>query len=186
MLNFNFNTFLTKFKNVPMLFTRTHSYKFPIPKQDLKNRLLGNHVKIHNLDFEVFEEDQKLRIIPHAEQEESIKTLPITDVEMKEEGNHTRVTITSKMREFDAGGPMLIIVFCSFMFVAAAVLFFLKVEPIVMYILGGMSLFIFTVFCIRLQTGYFDYVHKVRDYIKNKAEGVSPNTSTVNASVLTA
>jgi hypothetical protein len=169
-----------------MLFTRTHSCRFPIPKQDLKNRLIGNHVKIHNLDFEVFEEDQKLRIIPHAEQEEAIKTLPITDVEMREEGNTTKLIITSKMREFDAGGPMLIMVFCTFMFAAAMVLFFLKVEPVVMYILLGMSVFIFSVFCIRLQMGYFDYVRKVREYVKNKAEGIDTTTASVNAPVLTA
>jgi hypothetical protein len=169
-----------------MFFTRTHSYKFSIPKEDLKNRLIGNHVKIHNLDFEVFEEGQKLRIIPHAEQVEAIKTLPITDVDMNEEGNKTKVTITSKMREFDAGGPMLIMVFCSFMFVAAMVLYILAVEPVVMYILLGMSLFIFTVFCIRLQMGYFDYVRKVREYVKNKAEGVTPKASTMNVPILPA
>ncbi len=185
MLNFNLHSFVTIQKYMPM-FTKTRSYKFPVSRQDLKNRLIGNHVKIHNLDFEVFEEDQKLRIIPHAEQEEAIKTLPITDVEMREEGGSTKVIVTSKMREFDAGGPMLIMVFCSFMFAASMVLFFLKVEPIVMYILLGMSVFIFSVFCIRLQMGYYDYVRKVQEYVKNKAEGVDTNTSNMNAPVLTA
>jgi hypothetical protein len=161
-----------------MFFTKTHKYHFSIPKEDLKNRLLGNHVKIHNLDFEVFEKEDSLHIIPPAEQVEAIKTLPITNVNMKEEGNSkTRVVITSKMREFDAGGPMLIVIFCTFMFAASMVLLYVGGDPLVTYFLLGISVFIFTIFYIRLQLGYFDYVRKVRDYVKSKAEPVAANVN---------
>ena len=98
-----------------MFFTRTHRYNFPISKEDLKNRLIGKHVKIHNLDFEVMEKDNSISIIPHAEQVETIKTLPITKVVLKEVGGKTSVTITSKIRKLDAGGPFLVVIFCGFM-----------------------------------------------------------------------
>src|SRR5580693_621296 len=107
-----------------MFFTRTQRYNFSIPKEDLKNRLIGKHVKIHDLDFEVMEKDQSLSIIPHAEQVTAIKTLPITHVDLKEEGGKTRVVITSKMRKLDIGGPMLVVIFCGFMFGASVALFF--------------------------------------------------------------
>ena len=41
---------------------------------DIKVRLLGKHVKVHNLDFEVSEKDRIIRVIPHAEQENEIRT----------------------------------------------------------------------------------------------------------------
>ena len=153
-----------------MFFTRTHTYHFSLSKEELKNRLVGKHVRIHNLDFEVLETDDKLSIIPHAEQVEAIKTLPITTISFKEAGNKTKVSVTSKMRQLDSGGPFLIVIFCSFMFIASLILFNMGTEPGVAYTLFGISVFIFTLFCIRMQMGYFDYVHKVRAYVKSKAE----------------
>lgn len=157
-----------------MFFTRTHRYKFSIPKEDLKNRLIGKHVQIHNLDFEVLEKDQTLRIIPHAEQVDAIKTLPITDVDIKEEGGKTNVVITSRMRKLDMGGPMLVIIFCGFLFGASIVLFFAAPKELqITYTLLGMGLFTFIVFTIRMQMGYFDYVRKIRAYIKSRGEAVA-------------
>jgi hypothetical protein len=153
-----------------MFFTRTHKYHFPIPKEDLKKRLLGKHVKIHNLDFEVLEKGPLLQIIPHAEQIVAIKTLPITNVDLKDEGNGTKVTIKFSMRKFDSGGPMLVLIFSSFMLIAAAVLFMVKdAEPALPFTLAGISVFTLTVFSIRMQTGYFDYMRKIRAYIKGRA-----------------
>ena len=155
-----------------MLFTRIHTYYFPIRKEELKSRLVGKHVKIHNLDFEVFEKDLKLSIVPHAEQEESIKTLPITSVVFNEEGNKTKVTVTSRMRQLDSGGPLLIILFCTFMVLASLFVYNFNREPFVTFTLLGLSAAILAAFGIRLQMGYFDYVRKVRAYIKSKADPV--------------
>ena len=154
-----------------MFFTRTHRYKFPISKEDVKNRLVGKHVQIHNLDFEILEKDHTLSIIPHAEQVNAIKTLPITHVDLKEEGGKTNVVITSKMRKLDSGGPLLIVIFCGFMLGASVVLFFAAPnEQQIQYTLLGIGLSIFTVFTIRMQMGYFDYVRKIRAYVKSKCE----------------
>lgn len=154
-----------------MLFTRTHKYVFPISKDDLTNRLVGKHVKIHDLDFEVLEKGASLSIIPHAEQVVAIKTLPITRVDLVAEGSKTRAVITFKMRRFDSGGPMLIIIFCTFMLIAAAVLFNVAGEERTLsYTLVGISAAILVLFSIRMQTGYFDYIRKIRAYVKSKGE----------------
>ncbi len=151
-----------------MLFSRTYRYQSAMPIEDIKSRLLGKHMKVHDMDFEVFEKDLMLRIIPHAEQDNSIKTLPITHVELKGKGNKTQVVISSKMRKIDSGGPLLIVIFCTFMLVAA-LLFFLFGEQEYLsftYTLLGISVAIFIVFWMRMETGYFDYIRKIRDHIK--------------------
>jgi hypothetical protein len=152
-----------------MLFTRIHTYYFPVGTEELKNRLIGRHVNIHNLDFEVLEHDRNLSIIPHAEQVETIKTLPITSVTFKEEGSQTKVVVKSKMRRLDAGGPMLLILFCAFIMAASLLLYTVNREAMLAYTLMGLATSLLTIFCIRLQTGYFDYVRKVRAYVENKA-----------------
>ena len=142
-----------------------------MPIDDIKGRLVGKHVKVHNMDFEVSEKDRVLRIIPHAEQEDNIKTLPITHIEFKGSGDKTQVVINSKMRKIDSGGPMLIVIFCSFMLIAALLfLVFGKEEYMSFtYTLGGISLAIFVIFWMRMEAGYFDYVRKIRDYIKTQS-----------------
>jgi hypothetical protein len=142
-----------------------------MPIEDIKGRLLGKHVKVHNMDFEVFEKDRMLRIIPHAEQENNIKTLPITHVELMGKGNQTQVVISSKMRKIDSGGPLLIVIFCSFMLIAALLCFvFGKKEYMSFtYSFLGISLVIFIIFWMRMEAGYFDYIRKIRDYIKTQS-----------------
>ncbi len=155
-----------------MFFTRTNTFNTSVSSKELQNRQLGAHVKIHNLDFEILERDGSLMIIPHSEQEESIKTLPITNVDMSQEGGQTKVTLTSKMRPADSGGPQLIVIFCFFIFIAAFILRLVDKNGdwTVTYILLGIDLFIFSMFVYRLQIGYFDYVRKVQAYVKSKGE----------------
>ena len=166
-----------------MFFTRTHSFNSPVLKKELQTRLLGRHVKIHNLDFEILEQENTLMIIPHVDQEDAIKTLPITEVEIKEEGGQSKVTLISKMRPADSGGPNLILIFCFFIFVAAFILRLVDKNGdwTVTYILLGIDVLIFGMFLYRLQTGYFDYVRKVQGYVKGKGEvaGVDMNATVV-------
>jgi hypothetical protein len=142
-----------------------------MPAEDIKNRLVGKHVKVHNMDFEVFEKDRMLRIIPHAEQETNIRTLPITHIELKGKGTDTQVVINSKMRKIDSGGPLLIVIFCTFMLIAAILFFvFGKQEYLSFtYTLLGISIAIFLVFWLKMEAGYFDYIRKIRDYIKKES-----------------
>ena len=153
-----------------MFFTRTQKFSCCLPKDDFKSRLIGNHVTIHNMDFEVYEKDQSLRIVPHAEQTNAIKTLPITKVDLQEEGGQVKVTVTSHMRKLDSGGPQLVIIFCAFLFLAAAVMVYAGAERSIIYTLLAAGGGILTLFWIRLQMGYFDYVRKISAFVKGKME----------------
>lgn len=139
--------------------------------EDIKGRLLGKHLQVHKLDFEVSEKDRMLKIIPHAEKVTDIKTLPITHIEFKGSGDKTQVCVSSKMRKIDSGGPTLIVIFCFFL-VAAAVVAYVSSPAANMAIsltLGGIGLAIFLIFWMRMQTGYFDYIRKIKDFIKKQS-----------------
>lgn len=153
-----------------MFFTRTYRYQSSSAVDEIKHRLLGKHVVVHNMDFEVSAHERKLRIIPHAEEDNSLKTLPITHVEFSDKGSQTQVVITSKMRKIDSGGPLLIVIFCTFMLIAALLFLSFGGEAYrqVSLILGAVSLAIFIIFWIKMESGYFDYVRKIRDYVKSQ------------------
>lgn len=154
-----------------MLFSRTYRYSSSKPIEDIKSRLCGQHIKVHDMDFEVSEKDSMLRVIPHAEQETSIRTLPITHVELRNIGAKTQIRISAKMRKIDSGGPLLIVIFCFFLLLASifTVIFGGNEYRNYTYILLGISLFIFLIFWIRMESGYFDYVRKIRNFIKQQA-----------------
>lgn len=152
-----------------MIFQRTYRYKTPLSEQDIRQRLLGKHIQVHHLDFEILEKEQMLKIIPHAEDTNGIKTLPITHVEMQGMGNSgTKVIVTSKPRKIDVGGPYLILIFCLFCVVGASVIYI--VNPNESYLtplsLIAVGLLVFVIFWLRMEAGYFDYTRKIRDFVK--------------------
>ena len=146
----------------------------------IKQRLIGQHVKIHNLDFEIYEKEHMVKVIPHAEQETNIKTLPITHVEFKGQGAKTEVHISSKMRKIDKGGPMILLIFCFFL-LAAALIMLLSIQEkgfeVYAFPMLGVSVLAFIIFWVRLESGYFDYIRKIRDYVKK----VSMESATATA-----
>lgn len=150
-----------------MLFSRTYRYQSNMEIGDIKSKLLGKHVTVHNLDFEVLEKDRMLKIIPHAEKDD-FKTLPITHIEFNGKGNSTQVIVSSKMRKIDKGGPLIVVTFCAFMLIAAILFMVLGKSDYeyFTYVLLGLSLGMFAILWIRLESGYFDYIRKLRDYIK--------------------
>jgi hypothetical protein len=144
-----------------------------VPVEDMKSRLLGKHVQIHKLDFEIQEkEDATLQITPHTEQVEAIKTLPVTDVEFQEKGDNTNVTLRFKLRATDAGGPYLLIVFCFLMLIVGSLFYTLgdgkKEYSTTAWVMFGISALTFVVFWLRMETGYFDYIRKIRSYVKKQ------------------
>lgn len=155
------------------MFTRTHQYKFSVPKELLKYRLVGNHITIHRHDFEVLEDEQLLSIIPVVEEDAKRSTLPITQVELKGDGNKTEMVITSRMKAIEAGAQMLMMLFCGFFLVASLILLYVGKDPKVTFSFTVISLLIFVFFLIRLQLGYFDYVRRIRAYVKHSCDEIT-------------
>ena len=152
-----------------MLFSRHFKYHTSLPVDEIKRRLVGKHVKVHDLDFEIYEKDRMIKIIPHAEQETAIKTLPITHVEFAGEGSRTKVHISSKMRKIDKGGPLILLTFVFFMLAASAIMLLsLRDQGFDVYAIPmlAVGLLVFIIFWIRLESGYFDYIRKIRNYVK--------------------
>ncbi len=136
-------------------------------------KLVGNSVQIHNLDFDVQENDDCLYIMPRVEELRAITTLPETYLDLKGVGNKTQVIVTSQMRTIDKGGPLLVMIFCAFLLLASIILHYVGKEALLTYVLSGCGIFIFLIFYIRLQFGYFDYVRKVRRYVKVQGDQIS-------------
>jgi hypothetical protein len=152
-----------------MIFNRTYRYSTPLSKEDIKQRLLGKHLQVHQLDFEVLEKEEMLKIIPHAEEVSSIKTLPITHVEMQaNSASGTKIIVTSKPRKIDVGGPYLIVIFCLFCIIGASGFYLMNPAesflPSLVMLSAGLLIFI--IFWLRMEAGYFDYTRKIRDFIK--------------------
>lgn len=66
-----------------MIFTTTRRYDAAIPNEDVINRLSGNRVHIHDLDFNIVKEEHSLSVIPITDEEGALKTLPITEIDVK-------------------------------------------------------------------------------------------------------
>ena len=66
---------------------------------------------------------------------------------------------------------MLILIFCLFMLIGSILFFFFgKTEyASYTYTLLGLSLLLFSVFWVRMERGYFDYIRKIRDYVKTES-----------------
>jgi hypothetical protein len=151
-----------------ILFSKTYRCESSWAVADIKSRLLGKHVKIHNLDFEVYEKDGIVKIIPHAEEGENIRTLPITHVQFKGNGNKTKVIIKSKMRRIDSGFPTLVFIFGLFLLIGAVSLFSFG-EASYSYLTAAIGIVILGLLWFRLESGYFDYIRKIRDYVKQQS-----------------
>jgi hypothetical protein len=155
-----------------MIFNRTYRYNTPLSMEDIKQRLLGKHIQVHHLDFEITEKEKMLRIIPHAEDTNGIKTLPITHLEMRSGNAGTKVILTSKPRRIDVGGPYLIVIFCLFCVLGASGFYLINPResywpPLSMV---GVGVLIFIIFWVRMEAGYFDYTRKIRDFVKHNVK----------------
>lgn len=151
-----------------MLFRRSFSYSSNQSAENLKKHFLGQHLKIHQLDFEIMEKDGHLKIIPHAENSDQVYTLPITRLRFEQKGAGCVVRGVSKPRRIDIGGPYLILIFILFALIAAVALY-LKADAsyhTTVYILLGISIAVFAILWIRMEQGYFDYIRKIKSWVK--------------------
>jgi hypothetical protein len=152
-----------------MIFRRYYTIQSNKNLEDVKRIILGQHLKIHTLDFEISEKEGTLKVIPHAEFEEHIYTLPITRLKLSNDGKKTTIKMMSKPRRIDIGGPYLIMIFVTFTFIAGVLLYFFGEGKYnnTAYLLGGFSIAAFAFLWFRLEAGYFDYIRKIRDWVKS-------------------
>ena len=148
-----------------MLFARSYRLSTNSSVDSIKSALLGKMFKVHNLDFEIYEGEKCIKIIPHAEKESDIKTLPITHVDLEGKGDTTNLKVSYKIRKIDQGGPYLLVTFCLFLLIGA-IAFYIYHEPPYAYAMFGACLFIFGIFWVKMQRGYFDYASQIRKYLK--------------------
>ena len=152
------------------MFSRTHSFTTAHNAAALKSRLLGDHVMIHNVDFEIIEEeDETISIVAHAEQIEEVKTLPDTTVSFSDNGGKTKVSIHCTIREFDKGAPMIALIFNLLIYIAGAILITVFKFQLAAAIVLAVGLMFTITFVVKMQAGYFDYIRKIVEFVKAKA-----------------
>lgn len=152
-----------------MIFNRSYSFRIPHDASSIRNKLIGKRINIHDLDFEVVEKESMLKVIPHAEDEEKFRVLPITHLELSNAGSDTKLKFTSKPRRIDIGGPYAIIIFSIFCLLAGIFLyFFIEKSQTYSMAMAGIGLLILIILWIRMEMGYFDYVRKIKNFIKTQ------------------
>lgn len=157
-----------------MFFSRKYKLNSPLSKMDVAKALSSQRLKIRDMDFEISEKENVLKVIPHAEHREGILTLPITHIFINEKGSNGSVLeLSSKLRRIDQGVPYLILIFCAFLIVGAGILYWLN--PMETFyssiVMVGIGLLVFLIFWIKMEMGYFDYTRKIRDKVQDLAKG---------------
>jgi hypothetical protein len=151
-----------------MIFNRTFKFSSSKNIEQLSKSLIGQHVQVHKLDFEVVNSHDILKIIPHAEHSDNVLTLPISHILFNKNNNNTEVRIKSHPRQIDIGGPYIVIVMAIFVIIAGIALNMASPE---MYgnagkIMGIVGVLTFAILWIRMELGYFDYVRKLNRWVK--------------------
>lgn len=152
-----------------MIFRRYYQFQSKQNSEELKKKLLGQHLKVHQLDFEIFDKGDSIKVIPHAEIDDHVHTLPITRLKIKSNGSGCTVRMLSKPRRIDIGGPYLLMIFITFAIIAGVLLYIYGNGQynLTAYILIGIALAVFIVLWIRMEQGYFDYIRKIKHWVKD-------------------
>lgn len=152
-----------------MIFSRSSTLSSSQNIEAIRSKLLGQKFDVHNLQFEILEKDSMLKIIPRTEFEEKFRILPITHIELKNNGGKTVVYMKSKPRRIDIGGPNLLLVFCAFLFLCGGYLYIFQRKEMLTpaMIMVGLGLLIFIILWLNLERGYFDYFRKQKSFIKS-------------------
>lgn len=151
-----------------MIFNRSYSFKSSKSSAELKEKLKGEHLKVHEIDFEIFEKEGMLKVIPHAEKlDDKVLTLPITRLVFKDTGSGCEIKMKSKARRIDVGGPSLALFFLFFIFLVGLLLYIFQRGEYFKTAIIAMSLsaFGFIIFWYRLEIGYLDYIRKIKKWI---------------------
>lgn len=152
-----------------MIFRRSYSFNANLSKSEIRKKLIGQHFQVHKLDFEVMDKGGVMKVIPHTElAEDKVYTLPITHILINETNGKTKVKVKCKPRRIDIGGPTIALFFILFTTAAGYILYrteMAEYETASLAMMGfGALMLIF--FGIRMNQGYFDYIRKIKRWIK--------------------
>lgn len=157
-----------------MIFNKTYSFETQKDINVLKQKLMESLIEVKNQPFFVSAKDNMLRIIPDASNRHELTTLPVTHVKFKSKSGSekTKITLFSKPRKIDAGGPYLLVIFCVFLLLAAAIIYFVnpaRSNYVPAMCLAILSLTIGIIFMIRMLNGYYGYVRGIKQEIRKIA-----------------
>ncbi|MBU3677747.1 MAG: hypothetical protein FGM54_11295 [Chitinophagaceae bacterium] len=153
-----------------MLFTRQYQFNCGKNPSSLRQCFLGKHVQIHQLDFEVFDEGDHLKVIPHTENSDQIYTLPITKLFISPNSEGTQVRMKFSPRQIDIGGPYLLLIFIGFAIISALLLLWFQTNIQTAYIIVAAAVLVFGMLWYRMEKGYFDYIRKIKNWVKTYAQ----------------
>ncbi len=153
-----------------MIFRRSHTINVNISKDEIRKKLIGKHFDVHGLDFEVMEKDGTMKVIPHTElAEEKVYTLPITHLRVVEKNGKNQIKMKFKPRRIDIGGPTIALFFIVFIMIAGITMYMSGEDDYKMASFGmvGFGLLMLVFFGLRMNAGYFDYIRKIRSWVKS-------------------
>jgi hypothetical protein len=153
-----------------MIFNRTYNLHSTKKNSDIKSSLLGKKFPVHKIEFEIVDVNGITRVVPHAEEIEGerILTLPVTRISITDANNGSKVKLSSHPRRTDIGGPMLLMIACILFFIVGLALYYKGTEDVhgaakIMLLISSITAILMW---IKMELGYFDYVRKIKNYIK--------------------
>lgn len=152
-----------------MLFTRQFQFNCSKNAETLYKHFLGKHLTIHQLDFEVYDEGDHLKVIPHTENSDQIYTLPITKVMISPDNKGASIKLKFSPRHIDIGGPYLLIIFIVFAILSGLLLLWYNTNVQTAYLIIGLAIGVLSIMWYRMERGYFDYIRKIKKWIKSAA-----------------
>lgn len=152
-----------------MLFTRQFQFNCSKNAETLYKHFLGKHLTIHQLDFEVYDEGDHLKVIPHTEDSDQIYTLPITKVMISPDNKGASIKLKFSPRHIDIGGPYLLIIFIVFAIISGLLLLWYNTNVQTAYLIIGLAIGVLSIMWYRMERGYFDYIRKIKNWIKSAA-----------------
>jgi hypothetical protein len=154
-----------------MIFNSSSTVKSTQSADELRKFFLGQHLSIHELDFEITQLGDVMHVVPNIADSSHMYTLPVTQLNFSSAGNTTDIKITSQPRRIDVGGPYLLMIFIVFAFITAFLLLKLGGGNYnnTAYIMIGIAGIILITLYYRLYIGYYDYVRKIVNWVKDHA-----------------
>lgn len=136
----------------------------------VKSALVGKHFQIKELDFEFKESEGIIKVIPHTENDERSRIVPITHVHLSNGGNGTEIRLSSKPRRIDLGGLYLAVGSIVLLLLIGVYLRMTYPEQSVWVSIGivAAAVLAFILFRIRLQSSYYGYIGGLKNFIRKE------------------